>query len=66
MPIFNFLGLFSTEISAWEQSNLEYILKSCKNPPFWLEVPLERAGYNLIGQFGLNDDWMTPTPDFAF
>ena len=56
MPIFNFLGLFSTEISAWEQSNLEYILKSCKNPPFWLEGPLERAGYNRIGQFWLNDD----------
>ena len=63
MPIFNFLGLISAEISFWKHRLTEHILKSGKNARFgpkglWtFRAELGFDIHEFNGTLGLNCDW---------
>ena len=63
MPIFNFLGLISAEISFWKHRLTEHILKSGKNARFWpkglwtFRAELWFDIHEFNGTSGLTCDW---------
>ena len=72
MPIFNFFGLISNEISVWKQSTFCSHLKSGKNARFWPKGPwysraeLCLAIHEFNGAADLICDWPRPVGLFAY